>query len=102
MRLPIVFLACLAMSKGFTLVTRLVTPSIQFNHTSSAKKDIREACKNVLADFFSLRGYPPHPLNGKSFCPKTLNGKSFCPKTLSGKSFCPKTLSGKGGYPPPP
>ena len=40
MRLLIVFLACLAMSKGFTLVSRLVTPSIQFNHTSSAKKDI--------------------------------------------------------------
>ena len=40
MRLPIVFLACLAMSKGFTLVSRLVTPSIQFNHTSSAKKDL--------------------------------------------------------------
>ena len=34
---------------------------------------IREAVKNYLADFFPLRGYPPTPLNGKSFCQKPKN-----------------------------
>ena len=76
--------------------------------------------------FFPLRGYPPPPLNGKSFCQKTLSGKGgYPPPPLNGRSpknflkngskrakitvFRPKIavfayffLNGIGGFPPPP
>ena len=66
------------------------------------QETVREAFKNVLADFFRLGGTPlPYPLNGKSFCQKTLSGKGGVPPPpLNGQSLCSKKLSGKGGYPP--
>ena len=47
------------------------------------RMDLREAFKNVLADFVCEGSIPP-------------------PYPLNGKSFCQKTLSRKGGYTTPP
>ena len=33
------------------------------------------SCQKHFSGSCPLRGYPPYPLNGKSFCQKTLSGK---------------------------
>ena len=64
--------------------------------------DNKGSFQKRFSGFFPLRGYPPYPLNGKSFCQKTLSGKGGYPlPPLNGKSLFPKTFNGKGGDPPP-
>ena len=50
-----------------------------------ASSDITKGSLQKLpSGFCPLRGYPPYPLNGKSFCQKTLSGKGgYTPSPLT-------------------
>ena len=52
-----------------------------------SSRKLRGAVKNVLADFFPLRGYPsPTPLTENHFAKKPLAERGGSPPPLNGKS----------------